>query len=199
MRRVLVLFAHPALQKSRVQRELGRAVRALPGVTFHDLYEAYPDFDVEVAREQALLSEHDVVVLQFPFYWYSTPALLKQWQDLVLEQGWAYGREGKALHGKLLLCALSTGGSEASYQPGGSNRATILQLLAPLAQMAQLCGMQFLPPFVVHETYRLGDAALAAHGAGYAALLAALRDERIVLAAARGQARINADLSALIG
>lgn len=58
-----MLLAHPALQKSRVQRELGRAVRALPGVTFHDLYGAYPDFDVEVAREQALLSEHDVVVL----------------------------------------------------------------------------------------------------------------------------------------
>jgi len=199
MRRILVLFAHPALQKSRVQRELARAVRALPGVTFHDLYEAYPDFDVEVAREQALLTEHEVVVLQFPFYWYSTPALLKQWQDLVLEHGWAYGREGRALHGKLLLCALSTGGSAASYQPGGSNRSTIGALLAPLAQMAHLCGMEYLPPFVVHETYRLEDAALAAHAAEYAALLAALRDERLDLAVARAQARLDAKLPALLG
>ena len=42
--RVLVLFAHPALEKSRVNRRLIRAAQGLEGVTFHDLYEAYPDF-----------------------------------------------------------------------------------------------------------------------------------------------------------
>jgi len=88
---VLVLFAHPALEKSRVNRRLAAAVADLPGVTLHDLYEAYPDFDVDVKREQDLLVAHDVLVVQHPFYWYSTPALVKQWEDLVLEHGWAYG------------------------------------------------------------------------------------------------------------
>jgi hypothetical protein len=62
--RVLILFAHPALEKSRVNRHLVRAVRDLPGVTVHDLYEAYPEHDIDVAREQELLVEHDVVVFQ---------------------------------------------------------------------------------------------------------------------------------------
>jgi putative NADPH-quinone reductase len=99
--RVLILFAHPALERSRVNRVLIRDLDQLDGVTFHDLYEAYPDFDVDVAREQALLLEHDTIVLQHPFYWYSTPALIKQWEDLVLQHGWAYGHEGNALRGKL--------------------------------------------------------------------------------------------------
>lgn len=38
-RTLLILFAHPALQRSRVNRVLARAVQDLPGVTFHDLYQ----------------------------------------------------------------------------------------------------------------------------------------------------------------
>ncbi len=91
---ILILFAHPALEKSRVNRHLVAGVRDLPGVTFHDLYEAYPDFNILVPHEQELLEAHDVVVLQHPFYWYSTPALVKEWEDLVLQHGWAYGTGG---------------------------------------------------------------------------------------------------------
>src|SRR5512139_1443397 len=121
MPRVLVLFAHPALEKSRVHRRLVERARASDGVTFHDLYEAYPDFDVDVKREQALLLAHDAVVLQHPFYWYSTPALVKQWEDLVLEHGWAYGSRGTMLRGKRMLSAITTGGGEAAYRAQGHN------------------------------------------------------------------------------
>jgi len=55
------------------------------GLTFHDLYEAHPDFDVDVAREQELLLGHDAVLVQHPLYGYSTPPLVKQWEDLVLD------------------------------------------------------------------------------------------------------------------
>ena len=106
-RRVLVLFAHPALQRSRVNRHLIRGLDRIDGVTMHDLNEAYPRFDIDVAREQELIESHDVIVLQHPFYWYSTPALLKEYQDLVLLHGWAFGRGGTALKGKIMLNALS--------------------------------------------------------------------------------------------
>src|SRR6185369_10018305 len=92
--RVLVLFAHPAFQKSRVHRHLVPAARQVEGITFHDLYEAYPDFQLDVPHEQQLLLAHDVIVFQHPFYWYSCPALLKEWLDLVLEYGFAYGPNG---------------------------------------------------------------------------------------------------------
>lgn len=174
--RVLVLFAHPALHRSRVQRVLAKAVRDLAGVTFHDLYEAYPDFDVDVAREQALLAAHDAVVLQHPFYWYSTPPLVKQWIDLVLEHGWAYGPGGDALAGKALLCAISAGGGEDAYCAEGQNRFSVRALLAPIEQTARLCGMRFLDPFVVYGTHALGATEIDAAAAAYAERISALRD-----------------------
>ena len=67
---------------------------------------------IDVRAEQELLVSHDVIVSQHPFYWYSSPALLKEWQDLVLEHGWAYGRGGTKLTGKILFNAI-TAGSES--------------------------------------------------------------------------------------
>jgi Flavodoxin-like fold len=66
----------------------------------------YPDFHINVAREQELLTLHDVIVFQHPLYWYSYPAILKEWQDLVLESGFAFGHMGTRLAGKLLLHAI---------------------------------------------------------------------------------------------
>ncbi len=174
--RILILFAHPALQSSRVNRKLLAAVSGLEGVTVHDLYEAYPDFDVDVPREQALLAAHDLIVFQHPFYWYSTPPLLKQWLDLVLEHGWAYGREGRALHGKRLLCALTTGGRAEAYRREGHNRFTVRELLAPIEQTARLCGLEFLPPFIVHGTHSLSAAAIEEQARAYRELILALRE-----------------------
>jgi glutathione-regulated potassium-efflux system ancillary protein KefG len=171
---VLVLFAHPAVHRSRVNRRLASRARAADRVTFHDLYEAYPDLDVDVEREQALLVEHDVVVMQHPFYWYSTPAILKQWQDLVLEHGWAYGREGTALHGKTMMNAITAGGGKEAYQKDGYNHYRIRELLAPFEQTARLCGMQYLPPFVVHGTHRLTDDQIESYAEDYGRLLSAL-------------------------
>jgi glutathione-regulated potassium-efflux system ancillary protein KefG len=168
---ILLQFAHPALEKSRVNRVLFEAVRGLPFVTANDLYEQYPDFDIDVDREQALLLEHEYVVFQHPFYWYSTPAMVKQWEDLVLEHGWAYGREGTALAGKTWLNVLTAGGREEAYQPTGYNRFTVRQLLAPLEQTAYLCKMEYLPPFVVPGTHRLDDAGIQTAAGQYRAML----------------------------
>jgi glutathione-regulated potassium-efflux system ancillary protein KefG len=196
-RRVLVLFAHPALRRSRVNRRLVEAVRGLDGVVVNDLYEAYPEFDIDVEQEQRLLEQHDVVVFQHPFYWYSTPAILKEWQDLVLEHGWAYGHEGRALDGKLLLSAVTAGGSEDAYRREGSNRFTVRELLAPIEQTARLCRMEYLPPFVVYGTHRLEDTDIDRHARDYRRALAALRDGKIDLAAVRQQPRLNSDLDAV--
>ncbi len=194
--RVLVLLAHPALHRSRVNRSLVDALVGLDGVTVHDLYEAYPDFDIDVEREQALLAAHPVLVWQHPFYWYSTPALLKEWQDLVLEFNWAYGPQGNALRGKLFLPVLSTGAPEPAYQPGGFNRFTIRQLLAPVEQTANLCGMRMLPPFVVHGSHRLGEEEIEAHAAAYRRVIEELRDGRLDPDALRGRERLNAPIAA---
>lgn len=177
---VLILFAHPALERSRVNRQLIQAVRDLEGITVHDLYETYPTFHINISHEQDLLLSHDVIVFHHPFYWYSSPALLKEWQDLVLEHGFAYGHEGKALHGKKLLSTITTGGSIEAYCRKGYNYYTIRELLAPFEQTANLCGMHYLPPFVVHGTHRFTDRSdVEPHAIAYRTLLKALRDGRI--------------------
>jgi glutathione-regulated potassium-efflux system ancillary protein KefG len=181
-RRLLILFAHPALHKSRVNQLLLSSVESLSGVTINDLYESYPNFHVNVAREQALLLEHDVIIFQHPFYWYSSPAILKQWQDLVLEYGFAFGKNGTRLHGKLVLTAISTGGPSSAYQRSGYNYFTVRELLAPFEQTARFCGMTYLPPFVVPGVLWVQDQAeLSTYGSVYRRALAALRDHTLDL------------------
>jgi len=153
-KKTLILFAHPAIHKSRVNRAMMNAVKNLENVTFHDLYAAYPDLYIDVEKEKKLLLEHELIILQHPFYWYSTPAILKEWSDLVLEFGFAYGPGGDNLVNKFWMHAISTGGPEAAYQSSGYNRYTMRQLLAPWDQTAYLCGMVFIPPFVIHGSLK---------------------------------------------
>jgi glutathione-regulated potassium-efflux system ancillary protein KefG len=155
------------------------AIAGLPEITVRDLYAEYPDLMIDAQREQAYLLAHDVVVLQHPLLWYSSPAIVKEWLDVVLEEGWAYGAGGDRLHGKFLLNAISAGGSPDEYHGQGRYRFPIRSLLAPFDQTAYLCGMGWLEPFVVHAGRRLDEAALSSRTERYRDLLVGLRDERL--------------------
>ena len=177
MNRILILFAHPALEKSRTQRELIKSAEKLEGVTINDLYEQYPEFDIDVHREQKQLLEHDIIVWQHPLYWYSGPALLKQWMDLVLEHGWAYGKAGHALEGKRIFNAFSSGGGKNAYAASGMQGCTISEVLMQFQRTAELCRMVYLPPFWVPGTHKMDSRQLNEHGRLYRKLLIALRDD----------------------
>jgi glutathione-regulated potassium-efflux system ancillary protein KefG len=192
--KVLVVVAHPALETSVANRRMARSVAGLEGVVVHDLYETYPDFEIAVTAEQDLLVAHDVIILLHPLYWYSAPALLKEWLDLVLEHGFAYGRTGNVLVGKILMNALSTGGQDDAYNPEGRNRFTIRQLLAPFDQTAHLCGMIFLPPFIVYRGRALSGKEMADHAVAFRRCVIALRDGTIDIASVVDLDQINADL-----
>ena len=174
---VLILFAHPAFQRSHANRRLLDAVADLDGVTLRDLYEEYPDYNVDGRREQELVAAHGILVFQHPLYWYSCPALLKEWLDLVLEYGYAFGDGGGALQGKRLLSVVTTGGSDSSYSREGVNQFTIRELLVPFEQTARFCGMEYLPPFVVYGALRERvDGYLDDMAAAYRRTLTGLRD-----------------------
>lgn len=148
-RKVLILFAHPSQERSEVNVHLFRAAQDLDFVTAVDLYREYPKHDIDIETEQDRVCNHDCIVFLYPLYWYSTPAILKDWQDLVLEYGFAYGKEGSALRGKTFVCALTAGGAEEAYQTEGYNHFNIRELLRPLEQTARFCHMKFLPPFAL--------------------------------------------------
>lgn len=153
--KILVLFAHPAFHKSKVNKVLVEDLSEYENVTFHDLYDEYPELDIDVKREQQLLTEHDVIIFQFPLFWYSTPSILKEWQDLVLEHGWAFGSKGNELKDKIFFCSLTAGGPQLAYHVGDFHNHTINQLISPLRQTATLCKMRALPPFVVYGSHAI--------------------------------------------
>ncbi|PZV83050.1 flavodoxin-like protein [Algoriphagus aquaeductus] len=102
MRKILVLFAHPKYEQSDVNHALLEPISHLENIEIRDLYELYPDFNIDIQKEQELLFQHEIIIWHHPIYWYSCPPLLKQWIDLVLEYGWAYGPGGVFLKNKCI-------------------------------------------------------------------------------------------------
>ena len=162
-----VFLFHPRFGASHVNAALAASAEAT-GVQVRYLYDLYPHGRIDVAAEQA--------VLEFPMYWYSTPALLKQWQDDVLTWGWAYGSKGTALHGKELLVAVSSGAGAEEYSRDCEQRYTMAELLRPLQATSNLIGTTFLRPFVTFGALGMADDVLAARAAEYAAALSTPRE-----------------------
>lgn len=179
MKKVLINFAHPAKARSNINIELRKAVEGLENVTVNDLYTNYPDFMIDVKREQMLCESHDIIIFQHPFYWYSTPAIMKEWLDLVLEHGWAYGSEGNALKDKIFFQAITTGGDATTYQKEGFNEFSLKELTAPYQATAKLCKMNWLPPFAVTGVHRgLPKEETQNHAQNYKRTIIALRDSK---------------------
>jgi glutathione-regulated potassium-efflux system ancillary protein KefG len=175
-KKIAILFFHPLSHKSRINSALLQSVKDMEGITTQHMYDQYPDFHIDVKAEQKLLLEHDIIIWQHPFYWYSSPSLLKEWIDLVLEHGFAYGSTGRALEGKQIMTAITTGGRKEAYLAADSDRYSIRQLLAPFEQTVHLCRMDYLPPFVVHGTHLLEKVDILKAGSEFRTILQALQD-----------------------
>ena len=176
MSRIVVLCAHPQLEHSRVTRALAQAVAAASQVEVRDLYALYPDYLIDVPAEQEALADAALVVWLHPLHWYGMTPMLKLWADEVLAFGWAYGPGGTALRGKDLWLAVSTGGSAAAYRPDGLNRYFFDAFVPPYEQTAQLVGLRFLPPLVLHGAHRASEADIEAHAQMFAARLVSYPD-----------------------
>lgn len=150
--KILVLLAHPQLDRSRVNRTWVEHLQRYPEITIHHLYQEYFDAPFDIYRERELLLSHDRIVFQFPLFWYSTPAILKQWQDEVLSFVWA-NDDGIQLRDKELLLAISAGAPKSAYQSDGFQQFTIEELMRPIQMMTQLNGMKFLPIFVFYNAF----------------------------------------------
>jgi len=172
MTKILVLVAHPNLDKSRVNKAWLQEIRKYPDmITAHELYSSYPDWKINVLREQALAEQHDRIIFQFPFYWYSSPPLLKKWLDDVLTYGWGYTSKGGKLRGKELGIAVSIGGSKEDYQPGGGDLYTIPELLSPFHATSNLIETDFLMPFTIFDTDHKSNEELALSSREYVSYL----------------------------
>ncbi len=194
MARLIVYYAHPGHKHSHVNRYMARAAGRVTGITFVDLYRDYPRFDIDVNAEQRRLLEHDVVLFQFPVFWYSTPSIIKEWEDLVLEHGFAYGSGGDALAGKQMMLAVTAAGPRDAYTHEGYQRYDLRTFLTPLEQTAHLCKMHFPAPYVLYSALKAPSAgAVDPHVEGYRQLLEAIRDDRYDFAAAAARDVVEFD------
>lgn len=110
----------------------------------------------DIADEIAKVRRADLLIVQFPLWWASMPAILKGWFDRVFAQGFAvnvgsgemYGRG--LLRGKKALVVVTTGSPAKLYTPGGP-RGDLRELLRPLTHtLLEFCGLEVLPTHVVY-------------------------------------------------
>jgi putative NADPH-quinone reductase len=167
----LVLYAHPAPHRSLLIRRLVEAAQAAPGVLVRDLYETYPDFDIDGEAERALLAQAHLVVFLHPFRWYGMPSMMKEWMETVLLPGWAYGHGAPppfgALRGKACWLVTTTGSGPDAYRPGGLHGRPFEDFLPPYEQAAALCGMDWIAPLAIHGAAAADGAAVDAHVADF--------------------------------
>ncbi|WP_304290700.1 NAD(P)H-dependent oxidoreductase [Capnocytophaga leadbetteri] len=141
--KVLIINGHPTMETSNANKAILEEVkRLLPEVEVSQLQALYPNYQFDVAAEQAKLVKADVIVWQFPVNWYSVPALLKKWIDDVFAFGFAYGTDYK-LEGKKLLLSFTTGAPQEAYQKGGY---PISDFLFIHKQTANFTKMEFVEP-----------------------------------------------------
>lgn len=173
--KILHLVFHPDLKHSRANRIWKQQLEESGKVTTtRDMYAEYPDFNIDVAREQEFLLSHDRIVIQFPLYWYSATPLLKKWLDDVLSTNFAYGPVGDKLKGKDLQVIVSVGG-RAMFYNGFDMFCTIPDLLRPFQLMANLTQMNYLIPHWMHEADRVDEEVIEAYGRKW---LAAIDDPK---------------------
>lgn len=148
--KALVILAHPNIDDSRVNKRWRQELAQYPNeIAIHELYKEYPDWNIDVEREQRLLEAHDHIILQFPLYWYSYPPLLKKWLDDVFTHGWAYGSKGNKLNGKKFGIAMSIGDKKENYSTAGSISFTVDEVITPFKASMIHVGAIALPYFAV--------------------------------------------------
>ncbi|SAK57206.1 ribosyldihydronicotinamide dehydrogenase [Caballeronia arationis] len=168
-----ILVFHPYLSRSRANSAWLAAARTLPGVEIADMYALYPAQQIDADREVARLLSADRIVIQFPVQWYSTPPLVKAWQDAVLTRMFylSYESEGRRLEGTPLMVAATAGNVPAAYSGEGVNLFPLEELLRPLEASAHRCGLPWSAPHLLYAADKLDERALRAAGDSYAARL----------------------------
>ena len=140
--KTLVVSGHTDLKNSVANKTILETLeKELTNAEFDYLDSLYPDYKFDVKKEQGKLVDADVIVLQFPIFWYRTPSLLDKWMEDVFTHGFSHGSEGGALRGKKLVLSLTTGAGEELYQKDGLMGNAIEELLAPFKSICNMTGL----------------------------------------------------------
>lgn len=144
--KTLIIISHPDVAGSSTQQFFMAAAPKRDSITLHHLERVYPDGNINKEKEQKLLEAHDRIIFQFPLYWYSSPALLKQWQDVVLDE-----KKIAKWSGKEFGLVVMVGVGEKEYRTGGREAFTLDEILRPYQVVANKFDWTYLPIFPVYQ------------------------------------------------
>lgn len=179
--KTLIIVIHPDLENSSIvnKRLVGEISNHPEKFDIHDLYQRYPDGNINVTEEQNRIESYDKIVFQFPVYWLSSPPLLKKWLDEVLTYGWAYGASSTyKLKGKKIALALTASADEASYAKDGEYKYTLKEFTAPFEITFDWLKADYKPFFVFygapHATDQAAKERIDQHAKDYISYIEAL-------------------------
>ena len=144
MANLLVVCGHSNLDISVANKTiLENLKKEFPNAEIDVLSKLYPNYQFDVEAEQEKLKKADVIVLQFPFFWYSCPSIMRKWFEDVLLHGFAYGTTGKALEGKKFIVSFTTGAPRDKYKHGEFQNFEIDEFMPQFHQLSNLCSMEW--------------------------------------------------------
>lgn len=150
--KILIIVIHPDLENSVVNKRWINELKKYPEkYVVHNLYNVYPNGQIDVKKEQELVEGFDKIIFQFPFFWFNCPPLFKQWLDEVLLYGWAFGsNSGYKLGSKKIALAISAGIDKDDYHPSGKYKYTMEHLLAPFELTFDYIKADYRPAFILY-------------------------------------------------
>lgn len=145
--KTLIVVSHPEIDDSQTQQFLYQGSKQ-KNVFWHHVEELV---DIDVAKEQQLLTNADRIIFQFPLYWYSAPSGLKDWEDKVLTRNFIYGDKTYPLKDKEFGLVVTTGLPLKDFQKGAAENFSLDELMTPYRAIADKAKMQILPIFPVSQ------------------------------------------------
>lgn len=146
--KTLLILSHTYWENSKVNKALAKEALGLDYVKVHNINEVYKDGKIDAEKEIELLKEAEFIVFQFPLFWFSTPSLMKEWQDVVLSQI-LHGENPKLLSGKKFGIVSTLGGAKDTYD--GHHGYTLNELLRPIYYAFKYCGATLVDEFAIYS------------------------------------------------
>ena len=144
MKNILIISGHTNLAASVANKTILETLNErLPEAEIVKLDELYPDFKIDVEAEQQKLLRADIIVLQFPLFWYSAPSILERWMEETFLHGFSLGSTGDKLKDKKLIRSFTTGAPETLYSREGAMGYAIDEFLPCYKAVCRLTQMEY--------------------------------------------------------
>lgn len=133
-----MILAHPNIGESIGNKIISTTFNKEDNTEVRHLNLIYPDTKIDIKAEQDAILTADTIIFQYPLFWYSTPAILKEWIDQVMQYGFAFGNDSK-LAGKKVIVSFTIGSSIKEYP-----NEVIEKIVFHIKGLTHYCKMEYL-------------------------------------------------------